>query len=138
MRSRLSSTLCAVLIALTMVVLCASGCSPELIGDAALTQNVRLELVDWHISGLWVINCPVCWLRVENYNHVPITDITVSYVTYDFDGKPLDKGKYTIDGTVGPGAVKNFIEQYIGLVSLESDKISIKLDSVRGGEGGGH
>lgn len=115
----------------------ACGCTPEG-GDMALTQNVRLEMVDWHIAGLWVINCPVCWLRVYNYNNVPIHDVTLSYVTYDFDGKPLDKGTFVIDGTVPPSNIKNFIEQYIGLVSLESDKLSIKLESVKGGEGGGH
>ena len=52
-----------------------TGCTPEL-GDAALTQNTRIELVDWHISGLWVINCPVCWIRVANYNNDAWTGAT--------------------------------------------------------------
>ena len=115
-----------------------SSCGNEMGVDAQLSKNVYMELVDWHVSGLWVINCPVCWLRVYNYNNVPIHDVTLSYVTYDFDGKPLDTGTFVIDGIVPPSNIKNFIEQYIGLVSLESDKLSVKLESVKGGEGGGH
>ncbi|MFA7337032.1 MAG: hypothetical protein WC028_09630 [Candidatus Obscuribacterales bacterium] len=111
-----------------------TGCTPEL-GDATLTQNTRIELVDWHISGLWVINCPVCWIRVANYNNVPIKDVTIKYQTFDFDSKPLDQGSYTIDGEVGPGQVKNFIEQYVGIVQVESDKLKIELSTVHLGEG---
>jgi hypothetical protein len=107
-------------------------------GDAALTQNTYVELVDWHIAGLWVINCPVAWLRVANYNPVPVKDITIEYQTYDFEGKPLDRGTYrtseTDDDTVKPGQVRNFIEKYLGLVSLQSDKLSIKLKSVQRGD----
>lgn len=111
-----------------------TGCTPEL-GDAGLTQNTRIELVDWHISGLWVINCPVCWIRVANYNNVPIKDVTLKYQTLDFDSKPLDQGTYTLDGEVGPGQVKNFIEQYVGIVQVESDKLKIELSTVHPGEG---
>jgi hypothetical protein len=111
-----------------------TGCTPE-VGDAALTQNTRIELVDWHISGLWVINCPVCWIRVANYNPVPIKDVTLKYQTYDFDSKLLDEGSYTLDGEVGPGQVKNFIEQYVGIVQVESDKLKIELTTVHPGEG---
>src|ERR1700729_1605398 len=64
-----------------------SGCSPELLLDPELSKNVRIELVDWHVSGLWVINSPVCWFRVYNYNAKPITDITINYETFDFEGK---------------------------------------------------
>lgn len=117
--------------------LVASGCAPEPV-DMALTQNVRVEMVDWHVAGLWVINCPVVWFRVYNYNNVPIHDITISYVTYDFEAKPMDHGTYTIDGTVAPMGLKNFVEQYVGLVSVESDRLSIKLESVKAGESGGH
>lgn len=124
-------------IALAGIIAFASGCAEDTPGDMALTHNTRVELVDWHIAGLWVINSPVCWFRVYNYNNVPITAITISYVTYDFDGKPLDKGTYTIEGddaTVGPRQVHNYIEKYVGLVSLESDKISTQLVSVKLGE----
>ncbi|MCA9802564.1 MAG: hypothetical protein KC777_11400 [Cyanobacteria bacterium HKST-UBA02] len=107
------------------------GCgAPELHADAALTRNVRLELVDWHIVGLWVINCPNCWFRVENYNEVPIKNVTLRYKTYGYNGELLDTGTYTMDGEVGPGRAKNFIEQYLGLVNLESDMLSVELVSV--------
>jgi hypothetical protein len=109
-----------------------NGCSTES-GDAALTSKVVFELVDWHISGFWVINCPVAWVRIANYNTVPIKNITFEYDTFDVDGKFLDRGTYTIpEGEVEPGGVKNFIEQYLGLVSLPSDKLSVKLVSVTG------
>jgi hypothetical protein len=131
--SFLSSSLVLLASCLTFTVT-VTGCTPEL-GDATLTQNTRIELVDWHISGLWVINCPVCWIRVANYNNVPIKDITIKYQTFDFDSKPLDQGSYTIDGEVGPGQVKNFIEQYVGIVQVESDKLKIELSTVHLGEG---
>ncbi|MDP3510248.1 MAG: hypothetical protein Q8T09_19925 [Candidatus Melainabacteria bacterium] len=131
--SFLSSALLLLVSCLTFTVT-VTGCTPEL-GDATLTQNTRIELVDWHISGLWVINCPVCWIRVANYNNVPIKDITIKYQTFDFDSKPLDQGSYTIDGEVGPGQVKNFIEQYVGIVQVESDKLKIELSTVHLGEG---
>ncbi len=111
-----------------------TACSPEP-GDDTLTQNTRVELVDWHVSGLWVINSPVCWIRVANYNNVPIKDVTIKYQTFDFDGKPLDQGTYTLDGEVGPGQVKNFIEQYVGIVQVESDKIKVELATVHPGDG---
>jgi hypothetical protein len=111
----------------------ATSCTPEP-GDKALTANTRIELVDWHISGLWVINAPVCWIRVANYNNAPIKDVTFTYRTYDFEGRPLDTGTYTLDGDIGPGQVKNFIEQYVGIVQVESDKIAIALSSVRPGD----
>ena len=113
-----------------------SGCSPELLLDPELSKNVRLELVDWHVSGLWVINSPVCWFRVCNYNNRPVTDVTLSYETFDFDNKLLDKGTFTIlesgePVTVPANGLKNCAEQYIGIVSLESDKLSVKLKGVR-------
>ena len=113
-----------------------TGCSPELLLDPEMSKNVRLELVDWHVSGLWVINSPVCWFRVSNYNNRPVTDVTITYETLDFDGKSLDKGTYTIldsgEPTVIPAnGLKNCAEQYIGIVSLESDKLSVKLKGVR-------
>lgn len=106
-----------------------SGCSTEE-GNRELTQNTHFELVDWHISGLWVINCPVCWVRVANFNAVPIKNITFQYNTYNFENVPLDEGTYTIEESVPPGAVRNFIELYVGLVHLESEKLSCKLLSV--------
>ncbi len=130
------SFFCAALLLLTFLLtlsVTVTGCTAEA-GDSALTANTRIELVDWHISGLWVINCPVCWIRVANYNTVPIKDVTVTYDTYDFDSKPLDHGTYTLDGEVGPGQVKNFIEQYVGIVGVESDKISVHLSTVHPGD----
>lgn len=108
-----------------------SGCSGHGNGDPMLTQNTYLELVDWHVAGLWVINCPVAWFRVANYNNVPITNIQVEYVTYDYDGQQLNKGIHVIeDKVVPPGGMLNIIEQYLGLVDLHSDKLSVRLVGV--------
>jgi hypothetical protein len=109
----------------TLLTSCAPASDPEL---AARTQIV---LMDWHVSGLWVINCPVAWIKVSNYNHVAIKEITLQYNTYDAHGRPLDQGTFTIEGSVGPMQSKNFIELYLGLVDLYSERLSIKLLSVR-------
>lgn len=131
----LSSTLSVVLVAvLSLIGL--TGCGLPA-GDPELTKNVKIDLVDWHIVGLWVINCPCCWIRVTNYNSVPITNICFKYTTYGYDGEMLTEGYYTMDkddDVVQPyGAYanpKNFIEQFIGLVDLESDMLKIELVSV--------
>ena len=105
-------------------------------GDPELTKNVHLELVDWHIVGLWVMNCPCCWVRVANYNDVPVKNVTIRYKTFGYKGEKLTEGTYTLSGAtpadavVKAGSVKNFIEQYIGLVELESDMLSVELVSV--------
>jgi hypothetical protein len=89
-------------------------------------------LVDWHISGLWIINCPVAWVRIKNYNAVPIKNILLQYNTYDEDGRPLDEGTCPIEDVMAPGEVRNFIEIYLGLVDIHSEKLSVKLLSVSG------
>ncbi|MBZ0294613.1 MAG: hypothetical protein K8L99_18760, partial [Anaerolineae bacterium] len=66
-------------------------------GNKELAKNIHLELVDWHIVGLWVINCPVCWIRVNNYNNVPIKNVCFRYKTFGYDGELLTVGTYTID-----------------------------------------
>ncbi len=106
-----------------------TGCSLHT-DDTGLTRNTRVDLMDWHVAGLWVINCPVAWLRVTNFNNVPIHEITIQYNTFDINGKPLDHGTFTIEGTVPPGQSKNFIELYLGLVDLYSERLSIQLLSV--------
>jgi hypothetical protein len=112
-----------------------AGCgSPA--GDPELTKNVYMELVDWHVAGLWVINSPVAWVRVMNYNRVPVTNVTFQYNTFDDAGTPLDEGNYTINDSNGnavvvpPGVVRNYIELYLGVVNLRSQKLRIKLLSV--------
>lgn len=112
---------------------CLSGCGSAEEGDPELTKNTYLELVDWHISGFWVINSPVVWVRVANYNREPISEVTFQYNTFGYEGEPLDQGVYTCEGTIPGGTVKNFIEQYVGLVHLHSDKIMVKLLSVKHG-----
>ena len=108
-----------------------TSCSgPPCHGDPNLRRNVYLELVDWHIVGLWVINCPVCWIRVSNYNNVPVKNICFQYKTYGYQGELLTTGTYKIEDEVNVGQAKNFIEQYIGLVDLESDMLSLELISV--------
>jgi hypothetical protein len=120
------------LLAIVALMICnlIAGCGvPQ--GDPQLMQNTRVQLMDWHISGFWVINCPVAWIRVTNYNQVPIKDIIVQYNTMDTAGNPLDQGTYTMEGAVAPGQTKNFIELYLGLTSLYTDRLSIKLLSVQ-------
>ena len=108
-----------------------SGCSgPPCNGDPELTKNVYLELVDWHVVGLWVINCPVCWIRVKNYNNVPIKNVCFRYKTYGYEGELLTVGTYKMEYEINPQQAKNCIEQYIGLVDLESDMLSLELVSV--------
>lgn len=108
-----------------------AGCSgPNCHGDPELTKNVYIELVDWHIVGLWVINCPCCWIRVKNYNNVPIKDVCFRYRTYGYDGELLTVGTYKLEYDVPAGGIKNCIEQYIGLVDLESDMLSLEIVSV--------
>jgi hypothetical protein len=119
----------SVIATMLFVVLAIVGCG-EPAGDPTLTKSTYMELVDWHVSGLWVINSPVAWVRVANYNGVPVKDITFQYNTYDFDNTPLDQGTYTIEGVVPPGQMRNFIELYLGIVSLHSQKLSLKLLSV--------
>ena len=124
---RLLPALTALLIASTSL----SGCSgPTCHGDPELTKNVYLELVDWHIVGLWVINCPVCWIRVKNYNNVPIKNVCFQYKTYGYEGELLTTGTYKLEYDVPARGLKNCIEQYVGLVDLESDMLSIDLLSV--------
>jgi hypothetical protein len=109
-----------------------AGCgvimAPE---EQALTANTRITLMDWHVAGFWVINSPVAWVRVMNYNDVPIKEITFEYRTFDDGGKPLDKGTFTIEGSVAPRSMKNFIELYLGIVDLYSQRLDIRLLSVK-------
>jgi hypothetical protein len=116
---------------LTAASLLGCGAQPA---DMALTKNTYLEMVDWHVTGFWVINSPVVWVRVANYNNVPIKEITFDYDTYDYANKHLTHDTYTIpESSVAPGSMKNFIEQYLGLIDLNSQKLSVKLVSVQHG-----
>jgi LEA14-like dessication related protein len=119
--------LCIVLVLCLML----SGCEVHSPEDQLLTQNTQVLLMDWHVAGLWVINSPVAWVRVYNYNMVPIKEITFQYNTYTDDGKPLNQGTFTIEGQVEPRTSKNFIELYLGLVDLPSQRLNIKLLSVK-------
>ncbi len=89
-----------------------------------------VELVDWHVSGLWIFNTPICWIRVVNYNNVPVKDVRVRFKTFGYNGEQLSNGTYTMEGSVGPRSVKNFVEQTVGLCDIESDMLSIELDAV--------
>lgn len=137
-RIPLALGICAIISAFVAISSVLSSCSGPLGIDPVLTRNTYVELVDWHIAGLWVINCPVAWIRVANYNQVPVKDIRIKYYTYDFDGKLLNEGDFMIEDSVPPGTVRNFIEQYLGLVDLHSDKLSIKMVGVSGGTSAGH
>lgn len=112
------------------VCLVLSACDAGEPESEQLAKNVQLQLVDWHISGLWVINSPVAWVRVSNYNNVPVHDITFEYKAFAADGRPLDHDTFTIDGTVPPRSTRNFIELYLGLVDLYTERLSIQLLSV--------
>lgn len=121
----------AVLLILVSAVLILAGCgsAPEG-GDPELTKNVQLELVDWHISGLMIINSPVVWVKVTNYNPVTVKNITFEYDSFDENGQFLDRGTFTIEDTVYPGESRNFIELYVGLVNVRTEALKIKLLSV--------
>lgn len=108
-----------------------TSCSTPTVGNAELARNVYVELVDWHVSGLWIFNTPICWIRVVNYNDVPVKDVRVRFKTFGYNGELLSNGTYTMEGTIGPRSVKNFVEQTVGLVDLESDMLSIELDAVQ-------
>lgn len=114
----------------TVVVSFLSSCGAHTVGSIELAKNVYVELVDWHISGLWIFNCPVCWVRVVNYNNVPIKEVRIRFKTFGYNGQELSSGTYTMEGTIGARSVKNFVEQTVGVVDLESDMISIELDAV--------
>ncbi len=107
-----------------------SGCTERKLASFELSKNVHVELIDWHIAGLWIINCPVCWVRVSNYNNVPVKEVCIRFRTFGYDGKVLSEGTYTMEGTVGPVSVKNFMEQTVGVVDIESDMLSVDLVSV--------
>ena len=107
------------------------GCEFHGPDEQALMTRTQIVLMDWHIAGFWVINSPVAWVRVLNYNTVPIKDITFQYQTFTDEGRPLNKGTFTIEGTVAPGSVKNFAELYLGIVDLYSQRLDIKLLSVK-------
>ncbi len=109
-----------------------TACSVAIDEDPELSKHVRVELIDWHVAGLWVVNSPVAWIRVTNYNYVPIENILISYETFDEDGNRLNKADYLIEEEVKPNQAKNFIEQYLGLVDLYSQKLKISLVSVSG------
>jgi len=99
--------------------------------DQLLSRNVRCELVDWHPANAFgLIRCPIAWIRVTNYNSVPIKHIKVQFVTYDITGELLNKDTYELEGEIPPGSVQNFTEQYLGLVNKDSEKLGVTLASV--------
>jgi len=92
---------------------------------------VRCELVDWHPANAFgVIRCPIAWIRITNYNNVPVKHVKVQFTTYDITGELLNKDTYELEGEVPPGSVQNFTEQYLGLVSTHSEKLGVILASV--------
>lgn len=68
-----------------------------------------------------------------NYNRVPIKEVEFKYITYDYLGNKLNEGSYTIEGSVDAGSMKNFIELYVGLVDVHSERLNIQLHSVQPG-----
>jgi hypothetical protein len=108
------------------------GCSSnEEPPDQLLSSNVRCELVDWHPAGAFgLIRCPIAWIRITNYNNVPIKHVKIQFATYDIGGELLNKDVYEIEGEVAPGSVQNFTEQYLGLVNTHSEKLGVTLASV--------
>jgi len=108
------------------------GCaSSEEEPDQLLTRNVRCELVDWHPANAFgVVRCPIAWIRIINYNNVPIKHVKVQFVTYDIQGELLNRDTYELEGEVPPGSAQNFTEQYLGLVNTHSEKLGVTLASV--------
>jgi len=107
------------------------GCDIHSTQDEQLKNNTLITLMDWHVAGFWVINSPVAWIRVANYNAIPIKEITVEYQTFSEDGRPLNTGTFTIEGTVKARSMSNFAELYLGIVDLYSQRLQVKLLSVK-------
>jgi len=108
-----------------------NSCGSQDIADPELLKHTRLELVDWHISGLGIINSPVAWVRIWNDNSVPIGDIVLSYVTYDYEGHQLSDGTCPIpDAKVDAHQMHNYIELYLGLVDVRSEQLTVQIQSV--------
>lgn len=111
------------------------GCGTENIEEPTLSSHTRLELIDWHISGLAIINSPVAWVRIWNMNTVPIGDIVLKYTTYDYEGHQLNEGTYTLDDKViPPGQRRDYIELYLGLVDINSEQLTVQIQSVHRAE----
>ncbi len=106
------------------------SCTAAETGNAELTRQTYLQLVDWHMSGAWIFGSPVAWVRVTNYSPVAIKDVQFKYITYDYQSRKLNDGIYTLEGTIQPGQSKNFIEQYLNVVDIHSEQLSIHLQSV--------
>jgi hypothetical protein len=130
-RTLLSPLLTTLISVAACTILC-YGCASTEEPDEALSSNVRCELVDWHPANAFgIIRCPIAWIRVTNYNNVPIKHVKVQYLTYDVQGNLLNQDVYELEGgTVEPSQVKNYFEQYLGLVNTHSERLGIKLESV--------
>jgi hypothetical protein len=99
--------------------------------NLSLKRNTYAELVDWHTSGPLLFRCPVVWLRVRNYNSVPIKELVFHYTLFDQDDKPVDQGNHTITEEIAPGEVKNFFEEYLWFTDFNSNKLGINLTNVK-------
>ena len=108
-----------------------NSCGSQDVEDPELLRHTRLQLMDWHISGLGIINSPVAWVRIWNDNSVAIGDIVLSYATYDYEGHRLSDGTCPIpDAKVEPHQRHDYIELYLGLVDLHSEQLSVQIQSV--------
>jgi len=107
------------LCAVSALVLSACGIQPSV--KSPLLQKTALELVDW--------NCPVLWVRIANYNGVPVTNARIAYEARA-DGLER-KGSFTIKEVIPADAVRNFVNIRLGAVNPEYEKISLKLLEVQ-------
>jgi hypothetical protein len=122
------------LVLFLVTALACTGCASDEPADPVLMRNTVCHMVDWHpTSAFGVIKCPVAWIRITNHNTQPIKHIKVEYHTYDIQNQDLDHGIYELEGEVAPGEVRNFTEQYLGLVSTHTEKLSITMVSVERG-----
>lgn len=123
----------AVIVGTTLIVLSLISTVKRVDNDVnlSLTRNTYAELVDWHTSGPFMFRCPVAWIRVRNYNSVPIKELVFHYTLYDQDGNQVDHGKHTITEEIAAGRWKNFFEQYFWFTSPASCKLQLKLVNVK-------
>jgi len=107
-------------VALCSAVLLMAACNIQPSRQSPILQRTVLELVDW--------NRPVLWVRIANYNLVPVTNAQIVYEAHA-DGQE-SKGTFTIKEAIPAGAVRNFVNIRLATVSPQSEKISLKLIDV--------
>lgn len=96
-----------------------------------LRKNTFVRIVDWNSDWFLFLCWPSIWLKVRNYNSLPIKNVTIRYRTYNDEGKLLNEGTHVLAGEIKPGESKNFFSQSPGLIDFASSKLSVDLVNVK-------